>query len=183
MAVPRSFPPVKLIAGLIFSEEEARERADRGLRELFGEIDARSPVFDFDLTDYYRREMGSGPLKRVFVGFVTLRSPEELPDIKGRTNALEEKIRRERGAAARPANIDPGYLSRAALIMATAKDFSHRIPLRDGIYAHLELLFSKAGVRVLDWTYPDFKRPEYHDFFRGVRASYLEELKKRGILK
>jgi len=62
--------------------------------------------------------------------------------------------------------------------MATAKDFSHRIPLRDGIYAHLELMFTKQGVRYLEWTYPDFRQPDYHDFFLGVRKSYLCQLKE-----
>ncbi|OGD30366.1 MAG: hypothetical protein A2Y56_09160 [Candidatus Aminicenantes bacterium RBG_13_63_10] len=179
MAVPHSFPPVKLVAGLIFSGEEARGRAEKELRALFGAIEARSPVLNFDLTDYYAREMGPQPLKRAFISFETLISPEELPGIKLRTIALEEKIRLALGADARPVNIDPGYLTKAALIMATAKDFSHRVPLRDGIYAHLELLFTKTGVRTLDWTYPDLKRVEYHDFFRSVRALYLEQLKEK----
>ncbi|MBN2199205.1 MAG: DUF4416 family protein [Candidatus Aminicenantes bacterium] len=183
MAVVHPFLPVKLIAGLIYAQEEARRKAEQKLRELFGDIDARSPVFEFDLTDYYARETGPGPLKRVFIGFKTLRSPEELPDIKHRTNALEEEIKLALGAESRLVNIDPGYLTRAALIMATAKDFSHRIPLRDGIYAHLELLFAKTGIRALDWTYPDFRRQDYHDFFRGVRTAYLEDLKKQGGLK
>jgi len=179
VAAPRSFTPVKLVAGLIYSREEARGKAENRLRELFGDIDAGSPDFDFNLTDYYAREMGPGPLKRAFLVFKDLRSPEELPGVKLRTNALEEEIRQALGAESRPVNIDPGYVTRAALIMATAKDFSHRVPLRDGIYAHLEFLFTSAGgVRLLDWTYPDFRRPEYHDFFRGVRAVYLHQLKK-----
>jgi len=61
--------------------------------------------------------------------------------------------------------------------MATAKDFAHRIPLQHGIYAHLELLFSKKGVKVLDWTYPDFRSEEYQSFFREARKIYLEQLK------
>jgi hypothetical protein len=72
-------------------------------------------------------------------------------------------------------NLDPGYVTAAALIMATAKDFAHRIPLREGIYAHLEFLFSRTGIKTLDWTYPDLRGDGYLEFFRDVRARYLEQ--------
>lgn len=172
MSVARPFPPVKLIAGLIYSRDDARETADSALGRLLGEIDARSPVFDFGLTDYYAAEMGP-MLKRIFLSFRELRSPAELAGIKLRTNALEEEIKRMLGAEGRQVNIDPGYLTRAALIMATAKDFSHRVPLRDGIYAHLELLFARGSVRTLEWTYPDFRRPEYHEFLLRAREELI----------
>jgi hypothetical protein len=76
-------------------------------------------------------------------------------------------------------NIDPGYLTASALVMATAKDFSHRIPLGQGIYAHLEFLFTRTGVKILDWTYPDFRRRPCQEFFRAVRAIYLTDLRDR----
>jgi hypothetical protein len=57
--------------------------------------------------------------------------------------------------------------------MATAKDFSHRVPLGSGIYAHLEFLFTRTGVKTLDWTYPDFRREPCQEFFRSVRELYL----------
>lgn len=175
MSVSRKFSPVKLIVGLIFSRDDAREMADAALRRVLGEVDAHSPVFDFGSTDYYAEEMGPA-LKRVFLSFLSLLAPEELPGIKLRTNALEEEIRRRLCLTGRPVNIDPGYLTRAALVMATAKDFSHRIPLGKGIYAHLELLFNRGGIRTLEWTYPDFRGPEYHEFLCRVRAAYLRQL-------
>lgn len=145
------------------------------LGELFGPIDGQSPRHDFSLTEYYQQEMGSG-LKRMFVSFERLVPPESLSEIKARTNALEARIREESSAARRPVNLDPGYVSSAALIMATAKDFSHRIPLRDGIYAHLEFLFEKRGARFLPWTYPDFRDGRYTDFFLEVRRVYAGQL-------
>jgi hypothetical protein len=63
--------------------------------------------------------------------------------------------------------------------MATTKDFSHRIPLANGIYAHLELLFSNTGVRLLDWTYPDFRQEGYQRFFLEARRLYLRQVKTR----
>jgi hypothetical protein len=78
----------------------------------------------------------------------------------------------------RPVNLDPGYLKASALIMATTKDFAHRIPLTAGIYGHLELLFTRQKARTLSWTYPDFYQAGYQDFFLQVRKNYLSQLKK-----
>jgi hypothetical protein len=174
MADPKSFAPVKLVCGIISSGSEARARAERELTALYGAVDLRSPVLAFDATDYYEAEMGPG-LERRFVSFAELVPPETLPDIKLRTNALEDEIRGGSGGARRVVNLDPGYVTAAALIMATTKNFAHRVPLREGIYAHLELLFAKAGVKVLDWTYPDLRGEGYREFFRAVRARYLEQ--------
>jgi len=116
-------------------------------------------------------------LKRRFLSFVRLISPERLSEIKIQTNALEEKITEEMKAERRVVNLDPGYLTPSALIMATAKNFAHRIPLQDGIYAHLELLMIKKEMRTLDWTYPDYKTKDYQDFFMEVRRIYLSQLK------
>ena len=77
-------------------------------------------------------------------------------------------------------NIDPGYLTASAVIMATAKDFAHRIPLGRGIYAHLEFLFSRPGVRTLDWTYPDLRREPAQAYFRNVREIFLRQRRESG---
>jgi len=92
---------------------------------------------------------------------------------------MEGSLRRERGTAGRPVNIDPGYLTASALVMATAKDFAHRIPLAAGIYAHLELLFAKRGVKTLEWTYPDLRRAPAQEYLRSVRDGYLRQLRER----
>jgi len=177
MADIKDFQPVKLICGVIFSKEEHLQRAEDRLIELYGPADSRSHHFDFDLTVYYESKMGKD-LKRTFFSFLDLIPPERLSEIKVRSNALEEDIRREFRADIRIVNLDPGYLTQAALIMATAKDFSHRVPLAHGIYAHLEFLFTKTGIRRLDWTYPDFLKEGYQTYFQGVRKTYLDQLRQ-----
>jgi hypothetical protein len=177
MAQPKAFIPVKLVCGVIYKEEALYEEVRRRLIGEWGTADMESPAFAFDLTDYYEPEMGPA-LKRKFMSFAGLVSPESLLGLKLWTNDLEEAIRRETGAAGRPVNIDPGYLTASALVMATAKDFSHRIPLGRGIYAHLEFLFTRTGVKTLDWTYPDFRRGPCQDFFRTVREQYLRRLRE-----
>jgi hypothetical protein len=144
---------------------------------MYGILDSQSPLFVFDLTDYYEKQMGKN-LKRKFLSFEELVEPEGLSKIKQDTNRLEEDLREEFQNSHRVVNLDPGYLTQAALVMATAKDFSHRIPLQHGIYAHLEFLFGKDEVRTLDWTYPDFKNKGYQEYFLAVRRLYLSQLKK-----
>ena len=156
--------------------EVIRESQER-LAGIFSTIDSESQEFDFDYTDYYTKQMG-GPLKRKFYSFLKLISPENLSDIKIRTNELEKEIQKERKAPGRIVNIDPGFLNGAAVVMGTVKDFAHRIPLQRGIYGHLELLFGKDSVKILDWTYPDFHSPAYHEYFLRVRKIYLQQLKQ-----
>ena len=176
MAQPKPFAPVKLVCGVIFGDPKLYERVGRRLAETHGPVDLESPAFAFDLTDYYEREMGPD-LERRFMSFRDLIDPERLPDIKRETNALEEELRAGSSRLPRPVNIDPGYITQAALIMATAKDFSHRIPLSGGIYAHLELLFTKTDARALDWTYPDMRRDALRRFLLDVRSAYLRQLR------
>ncbi len=178
MALPRPFAPVKLICGVIYKEGALYDEARRRLVEEWGRVDSESAPFPFDLTDHYGAEMGEG-LTRRFVSFEALIAPETLPSLKIRAIELEETLREERGAAGRPVNIDPGYLTAAALIMATAKNFAHRVPLAQGIYAHLEFLFTKTGVKTLEWTYPDLKREPAQAYFRSVRESFLRQIRER----
>lgn len=178
MAEIKPYKPVKLVCGIIFSAEEIRKQAEVNLSEKFGLIDLASSSFPFTYTDYYQTQMGP-VLYRAFVSFDRLIPPEELAGIKVWTNHLEESFSLRFGQPARPVNLDPGYLSASALVMATAKDFSHRIPIGQGIYAHLELLFTRKGVKLLGWTYPDFKQREYQEFFLRVREVYLRQLRAK----
>jgi hypothetical protein len=176
MAQPKPFVPAKLVCAVIFGGEDFYARAKKLLTDAYGPADLESSAFDFNLTDYYEKEMGPG-LKRRFMTFGRLVMPERLAGIKLQTNGLEDRIREEVGTPGRAVNLDPGILTASALIMATAKDFAHRVPLAHGIYAHLELLFTKTDVRCLDWTYPDFRQDGYRGFFMEARRRYLEQLK------
>ena len=171
------FIPVKLICGIIAAQYDVFARSTTCLIEYFGPIDHSSELMEFDFTDYYEKQMGKG-LKRKFVSFQEMITPDRLSEAKIRTNVLENEIKNEFASVNRLVNLDPGYMTASALIMATAKDFSHRIPLQNGIYAHLELLFGKKDVQTLDWTYPDFRTEGYQRFFIEVRRIYLQQLKK-----
>ncbi len=176
MAEARAFLPVKLICGIIYKLDSVFCKAQSKLISNFGSLDSVSEPYTFSFTDYYIQQMGE-PLLRRFVSFERIFSPEILSTAKQKTNALEEEIRAETRSLNREVNLDPGCLSGSSLIMATAKDFAHRVPLSDGIYAHLELLFTKSGIRTLDWTYPDFRDNLYHDWLLQIRSQYLEQLR------
>ncbi|MCK7514336.1 MAG: DUF4416 family protein [Desulfobacterales bacterium] len=142
---------------MIYREDALYHEVRQRLEAEWGTVDSESPAFPFDLTGYYEDEMGGGLVRR-FMSFESLVPPESLPAAKLWAIELESIIRQEQGVTGRPVNIDPGYLTAAAFVMATAKDFAHRIPLAGGIYAHLEFLFTRTGVKTLDWTYPDLRR-------------------------
>jgi len=159
------------------SDDLIRDKARARLTEKFGSADAQSESFFFNFSHYYDQDMGQN-LKRCFISFESLIDPQNLPAIKHQTNGIEDDFRLLFPGINRPVNLDPGYLKASALIMATTKDFAHRIPLTAGIYAHLELLFTRQKARTLGWTYPDFYQAGYQTFFLQVRKTYLNQLKK-----
>jgi hypothetical protein len=177
MAEPKSFKKRKLVIGIMAGEPEAFSLTQEELVNLWGLIDLESDVFPFTYTDYYSKQMGGASLMRKFISFDTLVAPETLSEIKMITNQIEEKIKTKLQCPHRIVNIDPGLINDSSLIMATVKDFAHRIPLQQGIYGHLEFLFGKKEIRILDWTYPDFRKKTYHSFFLNARKKYLDQIK------
>lgn len=174
MGKEKPFQPVKLFCGVIYRQQSDLERMKWVLQEHLSAIDLESPEIPFDCTDYYSQEMGS-PLFRGFISFEKLITPEELPGIKLLTNHIEDEAASE---GRRIVNLDPGYLSAANVIIATTKNYFHRVPLANGIYAHMEYVIVRKRVTPLEWTYPDFKTPPYIDFFTELRALYKDNLKK-----
>jgi len=87
---------------------------------------ASSAKYDFTFTDYYDDEMGEN-LKKQFLSFEKLIMPDQLADIKNSTNEIETKYSIE---GKRTVNLDPGYLEESKLILASTKNFSHRIYLQ-----------------------------------------------------
>ncbi|MBS3765816.1 DUF4416 family protein [Candidatus Bipolaricaulota bacterium] len=176
MGKPSSPEPVKLFAGVLTGYPELVPEVEFRLSDRFGTIDEESPLISFDYTDYYRDEMGEG-LQRKFFSFRDLIPPEELAEIKLETNEIELSLAKDSNAdAERPVNIDPGYLGPSKLVLATTKNYSHRIYLERGIYAEVTLQYENGGFRPQPWTYPDYRSDEYLDFFQGLREEYLLQL-------
>jgi len=172
----RPHPPEKvmLMASLFSPDRSVIERALDQLSERFGPVERISPELMFDRTRYYAREMG-WPLYRRFVSFEQLISPETLVEVKLETNAVEDLYRTEGN---RQANIDPGYISAERLILATGKNYVHRVYLGKGIYADLTLVYMRGSFRPLQWTYRDYSAPDMIAYFNELRAAYMERLRE-----
>jgi len=167
--------PVKLICGMVSSDTRWFAEAVERLGDRFGEADLVSDVVDFDFTHYYDAEMGS-PLYRQFASFADEVAPDVLVDAKLATNAIEgDFAARSAGRPVRPINLDPGYVEPSKLVLASMKNFSHRIYLGRGVYAEVTLLYQKGRWTPLPWTFPDYASPRYHDFLDQVRARLRKE--------
>ena len=164
MAEASGPPPVKLICGMISAEQLVLDEVADALAAGFGPIDLTSEPVPFDFTHYYDESMGR-PLWRQFVSFAGLIPAEAIIDAKVRTNAIEaEFAARPSSVVRRPINLDPGYIEASKLVLASMKDFSHRIYLGRGVYAEVTLMHRKRRWEPLAWTFPDFASGRYDAF-------------------
>jgi hypothetical protein len=169
MSVPSAPDKARLVIAIMYHDEALLEDAVKILVRKFGSIDLKSEPFDFAFTDYYEEELGKGLRKRFFC-FSEPLEIERLPDIKLCTNRLEKKISK---GPKRKINIDPGYLTVDALVLASCKPRPYRIYLGKGVYAHLTFIFRKSDVMTFSWTFADYATPGSVAFFMKVREKIL----------
>lgn len=175
MSRPGNPQPVKLIASILGADKQAMNQAIEKLKKNFGDTDYISDELEFNFTDYYEKEMGTG-LRRRLISFRNLIMPDQLPGIKLATNKLEKEFTGPDDK--RIVNIDPGYIALCHLILATGKAFTHRPYLRDGIYADMTLVYRGGRFRTLEWTFPDYASGEMLNILTMLRERYFEQLKK-----
>jgi len=173
MSDPKEADDVKLVASLFSPEEKIFEEVILALQPTYGSTDWVSPPLFFDRTRYYEKEMG-WPLHRRFLSFKPLIRPEAIVDIKLQTNELEKRYLQE---GRRKVNIDPGYIALERLVLATGKNYTHRIYLSKGIYADLTLVFHQGSFQTLAWTYRDYAEPVVIGYFNKIREHYKNQLR------
>ncbi len=166
-AVP---PPAKLLASIIYRDEERFAVARDLFAERIGAVERVSGPFPFDFTEYYAREMGA-PLARRFVVAAGVVARDSLAAAKAAAEKIEEALA---VGGRRTVNVDPGLLTEESFILATGKNYSHRVYLRDGVFADLTLVYRKGAYRALPWTYPDYASDAVRAFLSDVRAAYRE---------
>lgn len=164
-AVP---PPAKLLASVIYRDEERFADARGLFAERIGTVERVSGPFPFDFTEYYAREMGA-PLKRRFVVASGLVARDSLAAAKEAAERIEDALA---VGGRRTVNVDPGLLTEESFILATGKNYSHRVYLRDGVFADLTLVYRKGEYRALPWTYPDYASDVVRAFLADIRAAY-----------
>ena len=173
MSIPQEPKSAKLFVSVISSSVQRINATLSKLATHYGILDFVSPVLLFNYTDYYRAEMGKVLFRR-FASFDRLVRQEDLASIKVQTNALEDEQTEEGN---RLVNIDPGYLVAERLVLASGKNFGHRIYLAKGIYADLTLIYRDKDYQPLAWTYPDYGEPEVRSWLRALREKYLLQLR------
>ena len=174
--VPTEAPGAFLFFGVFTHYAALLEETRRRVEDRFGPMHPLgiSPVYPFPETRTYAREMGS-PLVRQFFVLSELQPQDCLATIKRETIAMEEAIRNmEQFAVDRPVNIDPGLLNDCRVILASTKDYAHRIYRGRGIWEEITLIFRHGQFETLPWTYPDFRAPTYHAFFEQLRNELLK---------
>ena len=166
--------PAKLVIGLFLKEKNLAVSVVKALIEKFGPVDIVSSWLPFNFTTYYETEMGQ-PLFRRMLAFETLIKQSALSEIKGITNDLELEYSKH---SKRMVNLDPGYLLRERFVLATGKNYSHRIYIGQRIYADLTLIYTKGRFIKLPWTYPDYAHQNMLNYLERVRNKYVIDLKQ-----
>jgi len=165
--------PAKLVIGILIKQKHLLDKITHDLSARFGGMDLISAWIPFEYTSYYDKELGTPLFRRLFA-FENLIQQNELPKIKLITNQIEEKYSLN---GRRHVNIDPGYLLHERFVLASGKNFSHRIYLADGIYADLTLIFFNGRFEKLPWTYPDYADHSVLKVLQRIRLKYTFTLR------
>ena len=176
MSEPQTAKPAKLVIGVFAPNKKIINHLALELASQFGPIDLVSSWMDFNYTSFYEPEMGSPLVRRVLV-FKRLIKQDELAAVKIATNQIEQGYS---SGGKRLANIDPGYMLHERFVLASGKNFSHRIYIGIGIYADLTLIYQKGSFQKLPWTYPDYADRIMLNFLDQVRRKYVFDLKSKG---
>ena len=174
MSIPQVPRPAKLIIGVFMHDTDLLADVVHTLSEAFGPVDMLSSWLPFDQTDYYTAELGT-PLSRRLIGFQELIGQDGLVEVKLFTNQIEARLSE---GGKRRVNIDPGYLLAERFVLATGKNYTHRIFLGKGIYADLTLIYREGRFHSLEWTYPDYAEDEIQAFLKSARDRYLFNLRE-----
>jgi hypothetical protein len=177
MGTSKPAEPAKLFVAIMFERNISIEEVLARLEKKFGPRECSVGPLPFSWTDYYEKEMGKDLLK-IFCCYKKLIERDALPSIKLWTNDVERDYP---GSGGRRVNIDPGYLSRDKLVLASTKDFFHRLYLADGIYGEVTLHCRRDVFRYFSWTYPDYKEAVVHEMLIKARISLVEEPRNKKI--
>jgi len=170
--------PVKLIIGILGCDADAVDVAVDMIKARFGPCDIESQAWPFRHTEYYANEMGKEIVKK-FVTVEKLIAPDKLAAIKHTTNKMEAKLAAVLdNDLSRPVNLDPGYIEPSKLVLASTKNFSHRIYIGKKIWAEVTLIYSKGRWTSFEYTFPDHKEDRYYDFFSQVRDKLVQQLRE-----
>ena len=164
--------PVKPVVSLLLARQDLLTAVVRHLSVHFGPPDLVGPWWPFTATEYYTPEMA--PVGRLLVSFLHLADPAQLANWKVFTNSIEARLSL---GSRRTVNLDPGYVTKERVVLATGKNFSHRIYLDHGIFGDLTLIYGQGAYQAQPWTFPDYAKGPLSELLLLVRKKYLWQLK------
>lgn len=169
----RSEPrPARLVVSVLYRENRRFLEAVPRVESVAGPVRAAGGPIPFDRTDYYGVEMGA-PLFRRFLAAERAVPRDALAPIKVAMESIEAEMSE---GGRRTVNLDPGLLTPENFILATGKNYSHRVYLGEGVFADLALVYRGGEFRPLPWTYPDYASEEIRSLLRELRREHLAEV-------
>ncbi len=172
---PSPSPLTKLLCGVLFTDEQLLAKAKELLMQKYGVIDFESEFFKFDVSDYYKPEMG-WPIQRKIWSFEKLINPKDIARIKIECNQIEDELAIN---GKRKVNLDPGYMDYDKIVLASAKYNWQKIYLNHGIYSDLTLRYEKGNYFPFPWSFPDFKEGHYNKTLLSIREIYKSQMKDK----
>ncbi|ADG70401.1 DUF4416 family protein [Brachyspira murdochii] len=163
-----------LITALMYNDINIYNLALEKLINNFGEIEVISDEYLFSHSIYYKEEMGDTLNKR-FIVFKNMIERDYISNVKRITDNIEREYLDDKNN--RKINIDPAILTLENFILVTNKNFTHRIYLKDGVFADLTLIYKKKeGYTELPWTYADYSSDETKKFLKKIRELFYNRL-------
>lgn len=166
-----------LFIGALFSDRDIYDASEAILKENFGDIMYKTPSSPWQYTEYYKKELGE-PLYRIFVFFSKIVDPACLVEAKMATQNIEQFFLRNN---LRQINIDPGYLTLAKVVLASKKNYSHRIYIGKGIFAELELFYQNGTFNPMPYTYFDYRDRKLLSSFATARSLFKKRITKQAV--
>lgn len=173
MTHPKPFQKSYLLIGILYKHTLHNHPILEDITSQFGPIQAINELGKFSSTSYYNNEMkpSDSYLQKAFIEMELLVESHSGAEIKLKTNEIEDKYTLDGN---RQFNLDPGFLTPYSFILFTAKNYAHRIPLQNGIYAELTYTYTKKSYTPLPWAYPDYTEKRYIDYFNALRSRNLD---------
>lgn len=166
-------PPAKPVISAIYSHVDGLADALVALEKQYGRVECETLEIEFSDKDKLLEEMGSG-LSRRFFSFEKLIERDQLIKMKSFCQKVERQLSDVvDDYAFRTVNLDPGMLTPDNLVMASTREYNHRIYLSDGIFAELTLVHARGRFVKLPWTPDDFCKGEAIEFFERVKNSLM----------
>ncbi len=142
------------------------------LEKRFGRIEYETIEIPCTIAGFYKEEMGE-PLFRRFFCFEKPVPRDFLVEAKKICHKIEPMFADHvDDFIFRTVNIDPGIMTPDNIVMASHREYNHRLYLKDGVYAEIALIYARDHFARLPWTCADFYHDEAIDFFMRVRHSF-----------